>query len=274
MLGREACRARRRATLASARGVPVCVTPRRARLIVVLALFVVLLTVSPAEAAGASPAAARTGVAARQGIHKIQHVVVIMQENRSFDHYFGTFPGADGIPMSGGHPSVCVPDRPHGRCVAPYLSSIDVNHGGPHGEGAALTDIAAGAMSGFIEEAQRPGITPCKIPNDPVCTIPGETDVMGYHDGGEIPNYWAYARNFVLQDRMFEPNRSWSLPQHLFMISGWSALCTIAGNPISCTNALESPGAPPDFSKTNTVHDYAWTDLTYLPHRRGVSWGY
>src|SRR5262245_54663251 len=32
------------------------------------------------------------------GIHKIQHVVVIMQENRTFDNYFGTYPGADGIP--------------------------------------------------------------------------------------------------------------------------------------------------------------------------------
>ena len=30
-------------------------------------------------------------------------------------------------------------------------------------------------------------------------------DVMGYHDGREIPNYWAYAKNFVLQDHMFEP---------------------------------------------------------------------
>ena len=47
------------------------------------------------------------------GIHKIQHVIVIDQENRSFDHYFGTFPGADGIPMKQGEPTVCVtdPDR-------------------------------------------------------------------------------------------------------------------------------------------------------------------
>ena len=35
---------------------------------------------------------------------------------------------------------------------------------------------------------------------------------MGYHDGGEIPNYWTYAQDFVLQDHMFEPNASWSLP--------------------------------------------------------------
>jgi phospholipase C len=44
------------------------------------------------------------------GIHKIQHVVIIMQENRSFDSYFGTYPGADGIPMQNGVPTVCNPD--------------------------------------------------------------------------------------------------------------------------------------------------------------------
>ncbi len=240
-------------------------------LIVVRALVVAGLTVSGAAAAGASRAAAATAL---QSIHKIQHVVIIMQENRSFDSYFGTFPGADGIPMSGGHPTVCVPDRLHARCVAPYHSRLDVNHGGPHGEGAALTDIAAGAMNGFVEEAQKPGIAPCKIPNDPVCTIPGETDVMGYHDGGEIPNYWAYAKNFVLQDRMFEPNLSWSLPEHLFLVSAWSARCTIPANPFSCTNAPESPATPPDFNKRGAVPDYAWTDLTFLLHRHGVSWGY
>ncbi len=43
-----------------------------------------------------------------QGIHKIQHIVIIMQENRSFDSYFGTYPGADGIPMKNGVPTVCV----------------------------------------------------------------------------------------------------------------------------------------------------------------------
>src|SRR3974377_150279 len=53
------------------------------------------------------PSTAATGTT--QGIHKIKHVVVIMQENRSFDSYFGTYPGADGIPIRDGKPTVCVP---------------------------------------------------------------------------------------------------------------------------------------------------------------------
>jgi phospholipase C len=238
---------------------------------VALALLAAPVLAAAAAGCGSSAHSASGPVAApAQGIHKIRHVIVIMQENRSFDSYFGTFPGANGIPMSGPHPAVCVPDRIKGHCVAPYHDTADVNHGGPHGEAAARNDIARGAMNGFIDEAQKPGIAPCRIPNDPVCTIPGETDVMGYHDGGEIPNYWAYAKDFVLQDRMFEPNRSWSLPEHLFLVSGWSAFCAIANEPMSCTNSLEPLGEGIELRNP----EYAWTDLTYLLHRHKVSWAY
>src|SRR5215813_6390973 len=74
------------------------------------------------------------------GIHKIQHVVVIMQENRSFDSYFGTYRGADGIPMHNGVVSVCVNDPAPGQCSKPFLDSHDKNGGGPHDETAAAAD--------------------------------------------------------------------------------------------------------------------------------------
>ena len=55
------------------------------------------------------------------GIHKIKHVIVIMQENRSFDQYFGTYPGADGIPRtSDGSLAVCVPNPATGGCEKPF----------------------------------------------------------------------------------------------------------------------------------------------------------
>ena len=71
-------------------------------------------------------------LAANSGIHKIKHVVIIMQENRSFDSYFGTFPGADGIPMNNGVPSVCVPNAQTGQCVRPFHDRYDLDAGGPH----------------------------------------------------------------------------------------------------------------------------------------------
>ena len=64
------------------------------------------------------PAIAAPDALAAQGIHKIKHVVIIMQENRSFDSYFGTYPGADGIPGLAGNPGPvpCVPDPVRHTC--------------------------------------------------------------------------------------------------------------------------------------------------------------
>jgi len=75
------------------------------------------------------------------GIHKIKHVIVIQQENRSFDSYFGTFPGADGIPMKNGNPTVCVPDPSSGACEVPYVDHADVNGGGPHSAANATAPV-------------------------------------------------------------------------------------------------------------------------------------
>ena len=50
---------------------------------------------------------------------KIKHIVIIMQENRSFDHYFGTYPGAEGIPMQNGIPTVCANDPITGPSMVP-----------------------------------------------------------------------------------------------------------------------------------------------------------
>jgi phospholipase C len=226
------------------------------------------------------------------GIHKIRHVIVIMQENRSFDSYFGTFPGADGLPMRDGKPAVCVPDPQSGACVAPYVDHADVNGGGPHSEPNATADVNGGKMDGFIGQAQA-GRKGCLDITDPACTNSATPDVMGYHTASDIPNYWTYAKDFVLQDHMFEPNASWSLPSHLFLVSEWSAYCTQTDNPSSCVNSLqtlpaERPAAkPPVYGGQPGPKNgrrraggatgqpaYAWTDLTYLLHKDHVSWGY
>ncbi|MGZ4481297.1 MAG: alkaline phosphatase family protein [Gaiellales bacterium] len=217
-------------------------------------------------------AAASAPVAhAASGIHKIKHVVIIMQENRSFDSYFGTYPGADGIPRKNGRISVCVPDPLRKKCVRPYHDSHDINLGGPHELGAFTTDLNGGKMDGFIRARQT-----CQNPIDPPdCVATSPTDMMGYHDSREIPNYWKYARSFVLQDHVFEPNASWSLPAHLFLVSEWSATCSIPGVAMSCTSNIELPGLPADIGAApHKQPDYAWTDLTYLFHKNHVGWAY
>ena len=226
------------------------------------------------------------------GVHKIRHVIVIMQENRSFDSYFGTFAGADGIPMRNGKPTVCVPDPQTHACVAPYVDHADVNGGGPHNYANATADINGGKMDGFIAQAEAGG-KGCKNPLDPACTNSAKPDVMGYHTESDIPNYWTYAKDFVLEDHMFEPNASWSLPAHLFLVSEWAASCTAEDNPSSCVSGTKAhPPPKPEATpavyggqvgpkvlkdrKSNPSHQpiYAWTDLTYLLHKDHVSWRY
>jgi phospholipase C len=135
-------------------------------------------------------------------IHKIKHVVVIMQENRSFDSYFGTYPGADGLPRANGTFTTCSPDAQTATCVAPYHDPSDKNGGGPHGAANAVADIHGGKMDGFQASAEK-GQRGCGNVNDPRCTNATRPDVMGYHDAREIPNYWQYAQDFVLQDHLF-----------------------------------------------------------------------
>jgi phospholipase C len=212
-------------------------------------------------------------------IHKIRHVVVIMQENRSFDSYFGTYPGADGIPGLAGHPGKvpCIPDPRRHHCQRPYHDKSNRNAGGPHGHGNAIADIHGGKMNGFLVQAEW-GLKFCKRHfDDPRCSFrPKRPDAMGYHDWREIPNYWDYASNFVLQDHMFQSDTSWSMPQHLYMVSGWSARCTTKGDPMSCHPSVQDPGEPPGSpgNQSGPAPDYAWTDLTYLLHKYGVSWSY
>jgi phospholipase C len=178
---------------------------------------------------------------------------------------------------------VCVPDPSLGTCVAPFHDREDRNLGGPHSQRNAIADIDDGNMDGFVQQQTR-ARGGCEQLFDPACgrgsARSGLPDVMGYHTGADIPNYWTYAKDFVLQDHMFQSDASWSLPSHLYMVSEWSARCATANDPMSCVNNDEHPGLPPDFQRKNldisspTTPNYAWTDLTYLLHRAGVSWGY
>jgi phospholipase C len=298
-------------------------------------------------AVGAAPASQPNPVHVSDvGIHKIRHVVMIVQENRSFDSYFGTYPGADGIPASDGHFTVCLPDPATGGCDRPFHDPSFVNGGGPHGQDAVAADIDGGLMDGFVRQSETVGGRGCGGFSG-VCSPLAPSDVMGYHDAREIPNYWAYAENFVLDDHMFQSNASWSLPAHLYEVSEWSARCSRPGDPSSCVNddelggyqtsdiigvgvrgrqaakrlgqllhtarrrlrrcryvqPTEPPagGAPIGTStryraavaqcrrrvrnqlakrratiarRVSTTYNYAWTDITYLLHKDGVSWGY
>ncbi|HUB08476.1 MAG TPA: alkaline phosphatase family protein [Myxococcales bacterium] len=236
----------------------------------------------------AGPPDAGTDAGVDAGRYPIQHVIVIMQENRSFDSYFGTFPGANGIPMDdAGVPTVCLPLLDGGawdfaNCLRPFHDTMNYNAGGPHGGADAIAVVNGGAMNGFLVDIAQvgDGIGDCEGQTNPAACQGAISagvrahDAIGYHTEQEIPNYWAWARAYVLQDMMFQPNADWSFSAHLFLVSLWSALCTSI-DPFSCVNnggyeLVED--LPPGIGEAPKPDVFAWTDLTWLLHQAGVSW--
>jgi phospholipase C len=241
------------------------------------------LTLDPSpSAAGSSATSAQapTSVPSREplhGIEHLQHLIFIVQENRSFDHYFGTFPGADGIPVDDrGSFTVCAPDPVTEICAPPYHDDTAVDNGGPHNWAASDSDIDGGRMDGFARSARRvttgcrAGEAGCEASLGP----DGQPDVMGYHDAREIPNYWAYAEHYLLQDRMFAPSDSWTLPSHLFLVSGWSALCSDPWDPMTCREDVHLRDVVDPKHGWHRPVLWGWTDITYLLERAGVSWAF
>jgi phospholipase C len=209
---------------------------------------------------------------------RLKHLIFIVQENRSFDHYFGTFPGAEGIPMRDGTPMVCVPDPILGRCVAPYHTNSQLQEGGPHAQRHSDADVNGGRMDGFVRMAVEGPMHCADHRDDPACASylgpQRQPDVMSYHDARTIPNYWTYAEAFVLQDHLFAPADSWTLPAHLYLVSAWAARCDDPRDPMSCVSDLDLAGQLAIMQDREDVPLWAWTDITYLLHERGVSWAY
>lgn len=125
----------------------------------------------------------------------IEHVIVIVKENRSFDHYFGKFKGADGATkakLSNG----TVIDLKHAD------KNIDANKI-KIGWGASTTAFNNGAMDGF----------------DRVEGI-GIDETFCQYDSTDLPNYYIYANNYALCDKFFTPTHGPSFSNHMYLIAG------------------------------------------------------
>jgi phospholipase C len=225
------------------------------------------------------------------GLRNLNHLIFIVQENRSFDSYFGTYPGATGFPS----PLPCLPSMWYpSQCFTPWADHDVRNQGGPYTNLYQLADIDNGAMDGFViereDELEAQGCKPpagarrhtpqqlaylrsidddegiAKTDNATQCL----DDIMGYHDGTDLPNYWAYARNYVLLDHFFESVHSQSHPSHLEIFSGWSAACSLKPPNIQ---SCKSNADPNQVWGTEYPTPYLWTDITYLLWQKNVTWG-
>jgi phospholipase C len=138
---------------------------------------------------------------------KIKHVFVLMQENHTFDNYFGTFPGADGVAGVNGVPlNPLVPGSP---LVKPFhltqLRTPDLHHG----EVTSRAAFDNGKMDGFVK-AQL------------TRNLPGRL-ALGYYDGRDLPFYWELARQYVLADRFFSSAQGGSSINHQYWVAARSS---------------------------------------------------
>jgi len=128
---------------------------------------------------------------------QIRHVIFIIQENHSFDNYFGTYPGVIGYA-----PGVKIPLHKDGPAnVAPFELTKPIPRDLDHSWDAAHVAFDHGRMDGFAY-------------------ADSAKDVMGYYTGAMIPNYWAYAHQFTLDDMFFSSLMGPSLPNHLYTVAG------------------------------------------------------
>jgi phospholipase C len=178
----------------------------RLRLLAVAGLLglVAVAAVPPARAAQDPGAAPSLGSGAHAPRTPIKHFITLMQENHSFDNYFGSYPGADGIPKG-----TCMPfdnKDPKGGCVRPFhLGNRAVTDLG-HTREVFDAEYNGGRMDGFVSAYRRQG--------------QGGQLAMGYYDDRDIPYYWNIADNYVLFDRFFTSSGAGSVWNHMFWVTG------------------------------------------------------
>lgn len=134
----------------------------------------------------------------------IEHIIVLMQENHTFDNYFGTYPGADGFPEG-----LCVPENPfepsNTACVEPFhIGDLPVENL-DHSRRTFRLQYNEGRMDGFVHALN--------IQNQD-----GRL-AMGYYDDGDLPFYWNLADEYVLFDRFFSSAAAGSFMNHVYWVT-------------------------------------------------------
>jgi phospholipase C len=186
-------------------------------------------------------------------LEKIDHIVVVMLENRSFDHMLGY------LSLSGGRPEIdglrpALANRYQGRGYpVHHLAATALGMDPDHSAGAIDTQIAEGNMSGFVASAAATLAAQGIEDGDPGC-------VMGYYDDTDVPVYDHLAEQFAVCDRWFASVPGATLPNRLY------ALCGTAGG----SRDDRPPHIPPLYHQSSFVrhldaHQISWRWYSFDP---------
>jgi len=182
----------------------------------------------------------------------IQHTVIILQENHTFDNYFGTFPGADGVTRGVTSTGSLVPLTPMTDVyTAPVCNSWDCAIQAMDGGKMDSFDRLSGGLSAYTQASQQ-----------------------------EIPHYWQYAQHFVLADHYFTSVHGPSLPNHLFAIAAQSGgvidNISLGSGGVACDGTATGTVTVIDTqgNRTPVSPCFDFTTLADLLAAAGISWKY
>jgi phospholipase C len=216
-------------------------------------------------------------------ITPIKHLVVIFQENVSFDHYFATYPNAantdgslftpkpDTPTVNGLNESLLAPNNPNS--VEPFRLSHDQAE--TCDQDHSYTDeqkaFDNGLMDKFVETVGR-GAGSC------VDYSYGKGLVMGYYDGNTVTALWNYAQNFAMNDNSYSTGFGPSTPGALNLVSGQThGFATTSSAVTADTTVIGDPQATGDKCDTRdntTSSDPNNKNIGDLLNEKGVTWGW
>lgn len=203
----------------------------------------------------------------------IEHVVLMMMENRSFDHYFGAMPGVRGfadpaVPRLPGSSYPIfrqpLPSHPDGFVLPFHLDSATTNAQTigslEHSWDAEHGYWAGGRMDGFLtHEARHSVLGP---PGHPGTVAEHREYAMGYFTADDLPFHYALAENFTLCDHYFSSVLGSTTPNRLMWMTGTLDPDGRAGGPIRDTGDAAAVGGR-----------LSWTTYPERLEHAGVSWG-
>ena len=259
---------------------------------------VIGISVSSASSNNADPGSSVAATAAvasgAQTTTPIKHVVVLFDENISFDHYFGTYPYAQNQP---GEPQFhALPDTPSVNGLNNTLLTANPNLNNPqrlspdqaltcdqnHGYTAEQAAYDGGLMDAFVQNTTGGGCTQHNSPNSGNYGPNGI--VMDYYDGNTVTGLWNLAQHFTLNDNFYGTQFGPSTPGALNVISGQTNGAVAEGGTSSavvagtmngdvdpfydgCSNGSAAPGSAVTAEMTGS-------NIGDLLNTKGLTWGW
>ena len=152
------------------------------------------------------------GPAAAKPASPIDHVVVLMQENRSFDHYLGQL-GREGQPQAEPEPADASNPNPIDPAAPPIMNYHETRYCEPadldHSWNGSHTEWDSGAMDGFTKANVN-------------AADPTGSRTMGWYDQTDLPYYYGLDKTFATSDRYFQSVLSQTFPNRFYLLAGTS----------------------------------------------------